>query len=167
MSLLADWDEMQEQVNSGNVTTEELDKAAKAYNEAWDLYETEKKRVDVLRVAAEETEAKLIALMEKAGKKKYFAEGVGSFSFVDRFSVTTPKTDADKQALAAYLQERGGKELFWAKFSVNSQTLNSFYKAEAEIHNDNPENEGKPFTMPGVAAPTAKTGLRLTKEKVK
>jgi len=73
-------------------------------------------------------------------------------------SVTTPKTSEEKQALFEFLQSKG---IFLEIASVNSQTLNSFYKslaAEAE------EQGNYDFKMPGVGEPTTYTSLKLRRQ---
>lgn len=72
-------------------------------------------------------------------------------------SVTTPKTMEDKQLLFQFLRERG---VFDELVSVNSQTLNSFYKDCAE----QALKEGVlEFIMPGVGRPNEYVSLKLRK----
>ena len=159
----------QASVNSG-ITTEELDRRALDYNEAWDAYEKQKKIASELYDKAVVLEGKIVEAMEQAGKRKYFVEGVGTFSFVEKMSVQTPKTVEDKIALARFLEESGGKNYFWDKFGVNSNTLQALYKAEFENFKDKCEKEGRAadaaaFLMPGVGAPTLMRSLKLTADK--
>lgn len=153
-----------------SITTEELDQRAKEYNEAWDQYEGAKEVASELYQRAIALEGKMVEAMEQAGKRKYHVEGVGTFSFTEKMSVQTPKTVEDKIKLARYLEEQGGKNYFWDKFSVNSNTLQPLYKAEFEAYKKKCEDEGKPelaatFSLPGVGAPTLMRSLKLTPDK--
>jgi maleate cis-trans isomerase len=167
MTDLQNWDQAAEA--AGTISTATLDAIANEYNAAWDAHATAKAIESELRKAAEEMESKLISALEQAGKQKYFVEGMGTFSFSTRMSVQTPKTIEQKQLLAKYLEEHGGKALFWSTFGVNSNTLQAFYKAEFEAHQEQAEQNGtaEPFNIPGLDAPTAMKSLRLTKERSK
>lgn len=65
----------------------------------------------------------------------------GKVEIRKRTSVKTPKTEEDKRALFAWLEEKG---IFWSTTSVNSQTLNALYKAEFEAGNDKIPGIGEP-----------------------
>lgn len=152
------------------ITTEELDKLAAEYNEAWDKYTEKKDESSELYQKAQELEGKLVEALELAGKNKYYVEGIGTFSFSEKMSVKVPATIEDKQALARFLEEQGGKVLFWEKFTINSQTLQGLYKAMFEEFKEKCESEGKPeaaamFNLPGVGAPTLMRSLKLTADR--
>jgi hypothetical protein len=72
-------------------------------------------------------------------------------------SVKTPKTLEQKRELFDYLRDKG---LFEEMVGVNSQTLNSFYKAMSA---QAAELGDLDFRMPGVEEPTPFTELRLRK----
>lgn len=72
-------------------------------------------------------------------------------------SVPVPKTLEDKQALFAYLEERG---IFLESVSVHSQTLNSLYRTFAE---EAAEKGVLDFRMPGVGEPNSFVNLKLRK----
>lgn len=74
-------------------------------------------------------------------------------------SVRTPKDMESKQALFAYLRERG---IFDEIVSVNSMTLNSLYKSLAD---EALKNGILDFKMPGVPEPKPYTNLKLRKAK--
>jgi hypothetical protein len=153
-----------------SITTEELDRRALEYNEAWDKYEAQKEIASELYQAAIALEGKMVEAMEQAGKRKYHVEGVGTFSFTEKMSVKTPKTVEEKQLLAKYLEKEGGKNFFWDMFGVNSNTLQALYKSTFEEYKKKCELEGKPemaaaFELPGVGAPTLMRSLKLTPDK--
>lgn len=169
MNLLDEFQKVQQENSS--VTTEWLDTLANEYTSAWKEHEAAKGIESELRKAAEEVESRLILALEQAGKKKYYVEGLGTFSFTERASVQTPKTIEDKQSLAKYLEESGGKSLFWSTFGVNSNTLQAFYKAEYEAYKQMAEaktargEESEPFQIPGLLPPAISKSLRVTKER--
>lgn len=169
MNGLEAWDQAAEEAGKGSITTAELDELAKAREEAWRIADEAKARSSELIRQAEEVEDKFILAMEQAGKQKYSVEGIGTYSFTSRMSVPTPKTNEEKIAFAKFLEEQGGKVLFWSTFGVNSNTLQSFYKNAFEEHEKMCEEKGisEPFLVPGLQAPTAKKSLRLTKDKSK
>jgi hypothetical protein len=71
-------------------------------------------------------EAEMIAMLEAGGLTNYRSPlGLVSVSF--RTSVRTPKTPEDRAAFFAFLKERG---VYDTLITVNSQSLNSFYKDE-------------------------------------
>lgn len=164
------WQEQLQELSG--VTTEMLDHLGRDYDAKWELYEQAKRDLEKIKAVADEAEMNLARALKDAGKTKYLIEGLGTYTVAIRYSVPTPKTIAEKQALAKFLEEQGGKTMFWDKFSVNSQTLQSMYKAFQEEHDAKAEKEGKPeligqFKLPGVGDPTGVEQLRFTKERVK
>lgn len=156
-----DW--LEEGAKGTKVTTEDLDNYAKAYMDKYREYENAKAISTALYKEAEELEGKLVEAMEQAGKRKYFVEGLGTFSFRDKMSVQTPKTAADKTLLFNYIREHYGNAFLTDKLSIASATLNKLYNEAVEEYNatQNPE----PFAMPGLNAPTNMRSLAFTKEK--
>lgn len=106
----------------------------------------------------EELKMRVLTYMEEHEKEKEHVKGFGLVYTIDRFTVPTPKTIEDKKALGKNLQKRG---IFWEMFSVNSQTLNSFYKTEMEAAIARGE---KDFSLPGIAEPTYVKNIGLRKE---
>ncbi len=81
--------------------------------------------------------------------------GLASVSY--RTSVKTPKTPEDKAAFYAYLKEKG---LYDQMISVNSATLNSFFKDALETA----KREGKDdFVVPGLGEVTVTPNLSFRK----
>ena len=156
------WDEAAEKAST--ITTEELDRLAMTLKAADAALEETKLIKKEAQKKYDEAERAFITGMEMAGKKKYYVEGVGTYGFRDRMSVRTPKTVDEKQSFAKYLEEKGGKVLFWSTFGVNSQTLNAFYKAEFKDYEDREGEKGQ-FHIPGVGDPTSTRSLVLTKER--
>lgn len=73
---------------------------------------------------------------------------VGTISIGYRSSVKTPKLPADREAFFNYLKERG---LFDNMITVNSQTLNAFYKKELEAATDRGDPD---YAIPGIGEVT-------------
>lgn len=87
------------------------------------------------------------------GKSKY-ANDHGTFYTQTKFSVSTPKTPEEKEALFAFLKEKG----IYAQYAtVNSRSLQTLYKSFLE-------SEGEDFKMPGVGEPKSFTELRFRKK---
>lgn len=160
------WDQVVQE--SSKITVEELDEWGRKWKEASEEYATASARASELYKVKEELEGKFVEALQQAGRQKYFVEGIGLVGFSKRMSVQTPKTIEDKQALAKWMQDTYGKEFFWEKFSVNSQTLQSMYNKEYEIFEERCEATGQSeqFHIPGLAPPVAKVGLRkFSKDK--
>ena len=166
-NVLNEWDDAA--VAASPITTEMLDQLGKEYKQAWDAVEAHEALGKPIKLKANELEAKLVEAMTQANKEKYFVEGIGTFSFTDRLSVQTPKTNDDKQKLAQYLEEKGGKVLFWSLFGINSNTLQSFYRGEFDEYKKLVEEGKAPnaFGIPGLGAPTNMRGLRFATERKK
>lgn len=82
----------------------------------------------------------------------------GRLSIVEKMRVTVPKSVEDKKALAKYLEK---KKIFWELFGINSQTLNSFYNAEADIAKDRGDAD---WSMPGVNPPSIELSLQFRRK---
>lgn len=73
----------------------------------------------------------------------------GTLILTTRFSVKNPATPEDKKAFYDYLKE---KQLFENMVSVNSNSLNAWYKAEMEAAKQSGDFG---FKVPGIAEPSA------------
>jgi len=157
---LAQWDSTQAEV--GGITTQELDEMGKAYSAKYAEYEAASKVSKGLYAEAEELEKKMVEAMQLAGKTKYFVEGIGTFYFSNKMSVTTPKTIEDKKAFFKYLLETHGEVYYWDKLSVNSQTLQGIYNSDAKAAAERGEAL---FHIPGLEQPKNKVTLNFKGEK--
>lgn len=91
--------------------------------------------------------------MDRATVPKY-----GTVSLVTKYSVKTPKDVPSKEALWNYIEAAYGKEVLKDYLTINSQSLNSFYKKEFEIAK---EEGNLDWILPGVGEPTAYKQLTL------
>lgn len=166
---LEQWDQAQQAASP--ITVEELDEWGRKWKEATEAHEAAKKVASEKYKILDEIEGKFVEALKQAGRNKYYVEGIGLIGFNNRMSVQTPKTIEEKKALAKYIQDTYGATVFWDKFSINSQTLQGFYKKEYELFEERCEadpNYGvqNPFHIPGLAPPVATTGLKkLSKDK--
>ena len=78
-----------------------------------------------------------------------------------RYTVRTPKTIEEKTAFFEWLNESKGREVYWTYVSVNSQSLNSFYKAEMEAAKEANDFD---FKIPGIGEPEATPVLSKRKK---
>ncbi len=168
---LQDWQQETEKLSG--ITTELLDKLGRDYKEAWDALEAYQNAGKHLAEKAQLAESRMNEALAQSGKEKYYVEKVGTFSFTERTTVQTPKTDADKQALAKYLEKKGGKDLFWRLFGINSNTLQSFFKGEKEEYAQMAKEAAERgetvpnFYVPGLGSPVSTKQLRFTGERSK
>lgn len=164
--MMDQWDQATQAASP--ITVEQLDDWGKKWKDASEKYTAAAALASEAYKVKEELEGKFVEALNQAGRKKYFVEGIGLVGFATRMSVQTPKTIEDKQALARWIEEKYGKTVFWDKFSINSQTLQSFYNKEYELFEERCEATGVPeqFHIPGLAPPVAKVGLKkLSKDK--
>lgn len=82
----------------------------------------------VITEELEAAEAQMVMLLTENDMRSYKAPA-GNVVLAFRTSVKTPKTPEDREAFFAHLKEQG---LYDAMVTVNSATLNAFYKDQLE-----------------------------------
>jgi hypothetical protein len=118
-----------------------------------------KKQLKVLEDELQEHLRRAEELMNEAGLEKQHIPNHGTLFFREYARLSAPKEIADKQRLWDYFKKRG---IAWEMFSVNSQTLNSYYNAEREAL----EGEAKlNFTLDGCGQPNVYRALQVRKGK--
>lgn len=110
--------------------------------------------VKALDEQAEEIRQRILGVLGEAGLKTFKAP-MGTVTAAVRTSVKFPKDPEVKEALREYLL---AKEAFDGMWSINSATLNSWFKAEKEVA----EAEGRYLDIPGLE-PTSDTILQFRK----
>lgn len=105
-----------------------------------------------------ELEAALLAHMD-ANELDSFKGTRATISKVDYFSVKVPNTLEKKRELFQYLKQL---KIHDELVTVNSQTLNSFYKEQMESAKERGEFD---FKIPGVEEPTHQPKIRVTGKK--
>ncbi len=103
------------------------------------------------RAALKELEGKILQTLADHDMSS-FKSSRGTVVRAVRYTVPTPKTIEDKVAFFDWLNKEKGREVYWTYASVNSQSLNSFYKAEMEAAK---EAGNFNFKIPGLAEPEA------------
>lgn len=128
--------------------TRQCQKIADLRWEESQLSMTKKKVTEELELAEKE----MLEMLNQSGLKN-FKSPVGTVSISHRTSVKTPKTEEDRQAFFEYLKSKG---LYDTMISVNSATLNSFYKAEFEEAKERGDDD---FEIPGIKEVTIDQNL--------
>jgi hypothetical protein len=150
---LNEWD----QVDSVEISTQELDAKVALMSKQWEEYEEAKKLATESRERYDKTEKEILGMLKAAKKTKYHVDGLGTVSVRNRYVVRVPKGLTEKEALFNYIKEKQGYESFMGMVSVNHMTLNSWVNAEKEA---NPLVE-----IPGIEAPTHEESLAFRQSK--
>lgn len=143
-------------MNESKVTVEELKEwIAQAFKER-EVVEAKKDELKACEAVLDEIEKRILTTLEALNLRSFKTE-FGNVETRRRESVRVPQGDR-REEFFNYLKERG---IFDAMITVNSQTLNGWYKAESE----NAMKESKMLIIPGIEMPTAITTLVLKKTK--
>jgi hypothetical protein len=141
-----------------SLNLKEMDELVHRYRVLRDDYDRGKEELSKRWKLVEEVQGKIVAQLTEAGKSKYVAEGVGTFSIVNKLTITTPKTIEDKRMLFGYIKETHGEDYLDSVLSINHNTLGSFYRAEVEKAAD-----PSLFTIPGLGEPVVRQEPRFRK----
>lgn len=124
--------------------------------EQLDIFETKiasaRNTLKALDEGAEEIRRKILGVLAESGLKSFKA-GKGTVTAATRFGVKFPKDPDVKEQLRQYLTE---KQAFDGMWSINHQTLNSWYKAKVE----EAQGAGEYLDVPGLE-PTSDTILQF------
>lgn len=99
-------------------------------------------------------------MMEAMGLEKQPLPGYGTVYRQKSFSVKIPKDPAAKDKLFGWIREHKGDDVLKNMVSINSQTLNSFYKAELEVAKEKGDID---WALPGIEAPEVYYTLNMRK----
>lgn len=102
----------------------------------------------------------LLKGLEAAELQNYKVPGFCTINKVKEFSVSTPKELEEKIALYEYIQAKKGQDVLENMRSINSRTLNSFYKEEFDVA---VEEGNYDWNLPGVKKPELKFRLGARK----
>lgn len=140
---MENWQKEQEEILLEQTTIVALDSVCEKY---LDLRAKENEIKIQLKAVQEEKDSYENSIIEtlKRHKKTNWATNKGLFSYSIRLGVQTPKDPASKKLFFDYLKEKG---LFEHMITVNSQTLNAFYKEEFKAAQNRGE---KTFVIPGI-----------------
>jgi len=148
------WDDLS---LDSSITTEDLDKLVSIMKAAKSAYEIAKAQSDSLHKEYNEYRSKVIKALMATNKSKYFVDGVGTVSLVEKLKVRVPNDLQDKANFFNWLTRTMGEEGFLAHVGVNYQTLNSLYNQEF----DKAKQDGTAdnFKIPGIGDPESETTL--------
>ena len=102
----------------------------------------------------------IVNILNDANLKSFKVDGLGTVTKKVKTSVTTPKTIEDKKAMFAHFKEQG-EDTFWTYATVNSQSLNSYYRNMSQ----EAAERGETFNIPGVGEPTMMEEISFRKGK--
>ena len=137
------------------ITVEQLDELCRDVVRTRDDYEAAKKTSNEYDAIHKKAKAELMDALNKLGKKSYAVDGLGTVSKVERLKVNVPKDLESRKEMIDYFLGQG--ENISSKYlTVNSMSLNSWYRQEAE--ND------PLFELPGVGEPTLDEYLQVRKK---
>jgi len=126
-----------------DITVKELDELHRKLFDTKLEYEASKAATSTIYDDYKKLQEELAAKLEELGKSEYRTEdGMFKVRYTETF--LTPKTPEDKESFYNYLRDKG---VYEDMISVNSQKLNSFCKAEAEIAEQKGELD---FQIPGI-----------------
>lgn len=141
-----------------NLKLEEFNRLGKAYFDQRAKYETAKALANEEYARLESLERQVMTAMEEHDMKSAKIPGCGGLTLKINTSYKIPRTAEDREAFFDYLKSKG---IFDQMISVNSQTLNSFAKAEFEASLD----EGNvDFKIPGLSDPVISTSIAMKRE---
>lgn len=109
-----------------------------------------------------EIETQILNVLQDTGQQNFSATGVGMVSLRRIESVPVPKTDHDRRALFQFIAEKYGEDAAFSKFSINHNTLSSFFKEERAAL---PPEDQTFFRLPGVGEPTLHFGIAFRSDK--
>lgn len=141
-------------------TFDSLGNARKLVEELYEARAEQDKRRDALAQQSEivdELERRIINMLEAAEMDRL--DGNNCYVLLgERTSVKTPKGNAERALFFDYLRERG---VYEELRTVNSQSLNAFYKSELELALDRGEVD---FSIPGITEVLVVPKLSLRKK---
>lgn len=141
-----------------DITTADLDDKIFAMVEARAAYEVKKKESSEAYGEYKTLQNELLDMLQKCGKTKYIAEGLGTVSSILKKSTKVPKDLDAKREMLTYFRSLGEAE-YLNFVSVNSMTLNSYVNSKIA--------EDPDFILPGVGEQTITKELRFTKARSK
>jgi len=139
------------------ITAEELKQMVKEAFEARAALDVVKKKKTEMEAQYKEMCNSILFWLEEVELENFKVPGFGNAIVQNKFSVKTPKDPEAKEKLFRYLQ---GKGHFWEVVSVNSATLNSYYKEQME---EAVEADDFDFAIPGIDEPMHYQQLQMRK----
>lgn len=151
------WDEIRP---TEEISIKEMDDNLAHLRKLKDEYEEKSAESKMAYAKLKEQEAKVIDMLERSGKKKYVSD-FGNATLVQELSVKTPKTPEQKRAFFEWVEKNLGEDARDVYMTVNSRTLNSFYKEQSQLAAE----RGEVLNIDGLEEPTSHTKLSFRKAK--
>lgn len=143
-------------MEGSTVTVEQLKlKCERAFDLRSEV-DMKKAELSAIQKDLDEIENEIVAVLEELGLKS-FKSSTGTVETRVRQSVKVPQGDG-RQEFFNYLKDRG---LFDSLITVNSQTLNAWYKQETEIA----QQEKRMLVVPGLEMPTSSVSVVLKRNR--
>lgn len=143
-------------MEGSTVTVEQLKlKCERAFDLRSEV-DMKKAELSAIQKDLDEIENEIVAVLEELGLKS-FKSSTGTVETRVRQSVKVPQGDG-RVEFFNYLKERG---LFDSLITVNSQTLNAWYKQEAEVA----QEEKRMLVIPGLEMPTSNVSVVLKRNR--
>ena len=158
MDYLDEFNKVEEENAKASLNLEEMDEAVKLMARLKADYEAKKQESNKAETEYKNQRFKVLELLETAKKTKYYVDGIGTVSTVEKLSVSTPKGLEDKKKLLEWLQSKG-EDFYLTYATVNHQSLNGLYT----LMMDQAALEGETVTIPGVDLPTSMKDIRFRK----
>jgi len=101
----------------------------------------------------------ILKMMESLDLEKQHVPGFGTVSRQENWSVKVPKTPDEKTRVFDYIREKYGQDALMGYVTINSNSLNAFYKQEFELAKERKDVRWK---LPGIEEPSVyfKLGVR-------
>lgn len=143
-----------------SITVEEIENLVKQLADQRALVEELKRPYSEANEKLEEIEQKVAGALVEMGKDGYKSE-YGTVSRRTEWRYNLPTTPEDKAAFFQFLREKG---VFEQMATVNSNTYNSFCKAEQEAAVERDPASALSFRIPGVPEPKQRQVLSFRKK---
>lgn len=137
---------------------ENLDKLVAEMQRARKRHDDAKKETSLLWETYEELRAKVSLILRNCGKTKYYVDGLGTVSIVDKYNFKMPKDPEDKTKFLNYIKDNFGAETLTNLITINHNSLNSFLSEEKEK-----VMSGEAVDIPGMESPVGYQELRFRK----
>ena len=138
----------------------ELQNKIRELKDQRDQYDAMKRTLDQIGCTRDALEADILQHFEENAMTSFRVDGVALISISEKMTVKTPKTPEDKTAFFNWLRDTKGPEVLLHYQTINSQSLNSFFKAEWESMSD---EKKLTFVIPGIEAPSMVKKLSVRK----
>lgn len=134
-----------------SISTSELDELVGKFAILRARYEEKSKAAKDANAELDKCEMELMDKLKSAGKSRYLVDNIGAVTCVSRLSFRVPKDPEAKKTLFQHVEEKYGPEVLMGLLTINSMSLNSFFKEVAE-------------TPPGLEEPVANEYIQFRRD---